>query len=52
MCAMVRDRKPVEENDDHATPKPAGFEKNASFVRSEMWQQIVGFQAGRQWVLR
>jgi len=52
MCAMIRDRKPVGENDDQATAKPQGFEKNAAFLRSEMWQQIIGLQAGRVWALR
>lgn len=52
MCAMFRDRKPVEQNDDHATPKPSRFEKTARFARSEMWRQIGGVQAGRQWVVR
>jgi len=52
MCAVIRDRKPVEENGDHATAKPQGFEKSAEFVRSGMWQQIIGLQAGRAWALR
>ena len=52
MCAKIRDRKPVKENGDHATTKPQGFEKDAEFLRSEMWQQLVGLQAGRVWALR
>jgi len=52
MCAMIRDRKPVEQNDDHATAKPQGFEKSAEFLRFGMWQQIGRLQAGRMWALR
>src|SRR5205807_3043389 len=50
MCALLRDRKPVEENGDHADPKPRRFGWNSE--RSQVGPQVVGFPIWRAWLLR
>jgi len=50
MCALLRDRKLVEENGDHPDPKPRRFGWNAE--RSQVGPQIVGFPIWRAWLLR
>ncbi len=52
MCALLRDRKPVEENGRHADPKPRRFGWNAEVERPQLGPQIVGFPLGRAWLLR
>jgi len=52
MCALLRDRKPVEKNGRHADPKPRRFGWNAELERSQIGPQIVGFPIGRAWALR
>ena len=50
MCALLRDRKPVEENGDHADPKPRRFGWNAE--RSQVGPQVIGLPIWRAWLLR
>ena len=52
MCALLRDRKPVEENGRHADPKPRRFGWNAEVERSQLGTHIVGFPLGRAWSVR
>ena len=52
MCAMYRERKPVDENGYNAETKPRGFLADVEFQLSAMWDMIGGLQTGRAWILR
>lgn len=52
MCAMFRDRKPVDANGYNTEAKPRGFVEDARFQRSELWEIGGGLQTGRAWIMR
>lgn len=52
MCALLRDRKPVEENGNNTdeTPRERGW--NAESRRSQIGPQIAGFPHWGVWAVR
>jgi len=50
MCAMFRDKKPVDENRHNADTKPRGSVADAEFQRSTIWAIVGG--TPRAWILR